>query len=119
MHAARPLLKPRPRLELRGDHYPLATKLLRDAILTRTCIIANYNRGSVKLAPHVLYRRDDTLFLDAVTLERDGRTPLEPKLGAFRLSGLTDLRSTREQFSLLFDIPPADEKYAAGILARI
>ena len=49
---------------------------------------ATYNRGKVKLAPYVLYEKDDDLFVDAVTLERDGRPPREAKLGAFRLSGL-------------------------------
>lgn len=119
MNAARILLTPRAKLELADPGDAIATSLLRQAILSRTCVLAAYNRGAVKLAPHVLYRRDGALFVDAVTVERDGRAPVEPKLGAFRLSGLGDLRSTGEQFVAQPDVQTDEPRYAGGILARV
>jgi hypothetical protein len=80
---------------------------------------ATYNRGSVKLAPHILYKRDDALFLDAVTLERDGRTPRELKLGAFRLSGLTNLSATFEKFDPMLPLSVESEKYAEFIASAV
>ena len=61
------------------------------AILRRVCLRAKYNGGEVLLQPSLLYREHDALFLLAVTVSRDGKPPREPKLGTFRLSGLTDL----------------------------
>ncbi|WP_136161228.1 hypothetical protein [Sphingomonas flavalba] len=86
-------------------------KLLLEAIALRKCIMATYNRTAFKLAPHILYTRHDDLFVDAVTLERDGRRPREIKLGAFKLAGLSELALTAQTFQpeALFD--PAAERY--------
>ena len=113
-------LRARPVLQLRMSGYADDKGgLLRRAIATRTCVVAVYNRGRVKLAPYILYNRDDTIFLDALTVERDGRPPREPKLGTFRLSGLGELCQTIELFEPQIDLEPGDPRYAAGILARI
>jgi hypothetical protein len=112
-------LKVRPRLGIRVAERKDPEEVLRNAMATRTCITAAYNGGRVKLAPYILYRRDDALFADAHTIERDGRPPREPKLGAFRLAGLTDLAATRDPFTPLLEIDLADERYAGGILAHL
>lgn len=68
-----------------------ANALLLQAIALRKCVTAVYNRMHVKLAPHILYTRHDDVFVDAVTLIRDGQPPKEIKLGTFKLAGLKDI----------------------------
>ena len=109
----------RPKLGLKIQAPQDPAEVIRRAIETLTCVAATYNRGQVKLAPFVLYHRDDAVFADAVTVERDGRPPREPKLGAFRLSGLSDVRPTREPFTPEFGIDLAEAKYAAGVIAHV
>ena len=111
-------LKPRTTLALRSGA-DTAASLLRRAIAGRSCVTAGYNRGTVKLAPHVLYEKDGALFVDAVTLERDGQPPREPKLGAFRLSGLSRLRLTTEPFEPLTQLQLDQARYAGPVLVRI
>ena len=62
-----------------------------EAIARRMCVDAVYNRMKMRLAPHILYTRHDDLFVDAVTLSRDGQPPREIKIGAFKLAGLRDM----------------------------
>jgi hypothetical protein len=87
------------------------TKLVFEAIALRKCVDAVYNRMAVTLAPHILYTRHDELYIDAVTIERDGQPPREPKLGTFKLAGLKDLALGGRVFAPnpLFD--PLDQKY--------
>ena len=86
-------------------------KLLLEAIALRKCVTATYNRTTVKLAPHILYTRHGELYLDAVTVERDGQRPREIKLGAFKLTGLTDLKTLDQMFEPDPLFIPSDPKY--------
>jgi|KBSMisStaDraftv2_1062788.scaffolds.fasta_scaffold213192_2 hypothetical protein len=98
----RPVLSLRPKAEIApasaandpqanaGERLP-ASEAVTGAIMRRMCLRARYNGGEVVLQPSLLYREHDALFLLAVTVSRDGKPPREPKLGTFRLSGLTDL----------------------------
>jgi len=81
------------------------------AIALKKCLEANYNRAPVTLAPHILYTRHDELYVDAVTIEREGKPPREVKVGTFKLTGLQDLTVGERDFTPneLFD--PTDEKY--------
>jgi hypothetical protein len=90
------------------------SKLLIEAIARRLCVDATYNRTAVRLAPHIAYTRHGDLFVDAVTVERDGKKPKEIKLGTFKLAGLVDLRLTRRLFVPLADFKSDDEKYAGA-----
>jgi hypothetical protein len=96
-----------------------AASLLRRAIAGRLCVSATYNRGWVRLAPYVLYEKDGALFLDAVTLERDGQPPREPKLGAFRLSGLSAVLLTSESFEPIVEVQKGQARYDGAILFRV
>ena len=76
-----------------------AEAVIRTAISKKVLIAVSYNKGRSTLAPHSIFTRHDELYLRAVTVERDGRAPREPKLGTFKLSGLSEVELTRRLFS--------------------
>ena len=82
-----------------NDDAGAAEAAIRAAISKKVLISAGYNKGRSLLAPHSIFTRHDELYLRAVTVERDGRAPREPKLGTFKLSGLSDVQLTRKLFS--------------------
>lgn len=96
-----------------------SNKLLLEAIALRKCVTAIYNRGTVKLAPHILYTRHDELFIDAVTVSRDGKPPREIKIGTFKLAGLNDLALDDAFFEPEPGFDAADEKYAGVALFAV
>ena len=98
---------------------PAGTPTVFEAIVKRQALAATYNRGTVTLAPHIAYTKHGELYVDAVTLDRDGKPPREVKIGAFKVSGLVGPRVTPRRFepSELFD--PADERYAGVTLIAI
>ena len=94
----------------------LPNKELLEAIATRRCVTATYNRDTIVLAPHVLYTRHGEVHADGVTLERNGNPPKEIKLGTYKLAGLHDVAVTGRAFVAdpIFD--PNAEKYAGVTL---
>lgn len=97
-----------------------ASPLLLEAIALKKCISVTYNRVEMLLAPHILYSRNDALYVDAVALEKNGEPPREKKLGAFHLQGLTGLAIAERHFEReneLFD--PEHERYQGGTLFAI
>ena len=98
---------------------PDTMPLVFEAIVKQQAIAASYNRGAVTLAPHIVYTKHGEIYLDALTLERDGQPPREAKIGAFKLTGLTGLRVTPRRFtaSALFDAK--DGKYDGVTLLAI
>lgn len=100
-----------------GAEAPLPTAILIEAIARRRCVTATYNRQATLLAPHIVYTKHGDLFVDAVTVEREGKPPREIKLGAFKLAGLTGLALTSRAFTAnpLFDA--GDFKYAEAVFA--
>ncbi|MFT3964628.1 MAG: hypothetical protein QM690_01940 [Sphingobium sp.] len=97
----------------------LDNKAIFEAIALRKCLQATYNRGTIILAPHVLYRRNDSFFIDAITISRDGVPPREEKIGSFNLAGLNDLIVSDQPFVIhpLFD--RMDAKYRDATLFMI
>ena len=93
--------------------------LLFEAIALNKCIRATYNRMDVTLAPHILYTRHGELYIDAVTVLREGMQPREAKLGSFKLTGLKDLRLTERQFRPDSLFLPSDEKYRGVTLFAV
>ncbi|WP_294357079.1 hypothetical protein [uncultured Sphingomonas sp.] len=93
--------------------------LVFEAIVKQQAIAASYNRGSVTLAPHIVYTKHGEIYLDALTLDRDGQPPREPKIGAFKLSGLTGLRVTPRRFTASDLFEPKDAKYDGVTLLAI
>jgi hypothetical protein len=93
-----------------------SSRIVLEAIARRRCLQATYNRTAVRLAPHILYTRHDELFVDAVTIERDGRRPREPKLGTFKLAGLREPAVAGQAFEVAAGFDPGDSKYAGVTL---
>ena len=73
-------------------------QILQFAIDQSLMVSSAYNRGRSILAPHSLFEKHGDLFLRAVTVERDGKPPREPRLGTFKLIGLADLALTGRTF---------------------
>lgn len=90
--------------------------LILEAIARALCIRATYNRMSVLLAPHILYQKNDSFYIDAVTIERDGEPPKEEKMGAFNLAGLSEIALTDQPFLRSELYEPKDPKYGANML---
>jgi hypothetical protein len=82
-----------------------------EAVVRRLAVAATYNKGSVTIAPHILYTRHGEVHVDATTLERDGKPPREEKIGTFKLAGLIEPTILDRPFvpSTLFE--PSSEKY--------
>jgi hypothetical protein len=96
---------------------PVATVI--EAVQTRRCVNAIYNRDKVVLAPHVLYMRHGEPFVDAVTVARNGMLPREIKVGTFKLSGLGDLVLTGRSFEVHRAFDGAADKYAGAALITV
>lgn len=94
-------------------------KAILEAIALRKCLQATYNRATVLVAPHVLYRRNDSFFIDAITISRDGNPPREEKIGSFNLAGLSDVTVSEQDFAInpLFD--RMDAKYRDATLFMV
>lgn len=91
-----------------------------EAIALQKCLMATYNKMVVKLAPHILYTRHDEMFIDAVTIDRDGRPPRELKLGTFKLAGLNDVSVIEEKFEAMHGLyDQTDEKYKGVTLFAV
>lgn len=82
-----------------------------EAIVRLRCVAATYNRAPVVLAPHVLYTRNDALYVDAVTVARDGLPPREPKMGTFKLDGLGAVGLVEQGFAVSSIYDPAEPRY--------
>jgi hypothetical protein len=96
-----------------------ANPLLLEAIALQKCINVTYNRVQMKLAPHILYQRNDSLYVDAVALEKAGLPPREFKLGAFNLAGLSDVAVCEEHFAIEPVYDRANPKYQGKTLFAI
>jgi len=103
----------------RDDSPQAPAPTIFEAIVKQRCVNATWNRDKVVLAPHVIYTRHGELFVDAVTVARNGMLPREEKLGTYKLAGMGDLKLTGRDFapSTLFE--PAAEKYAGVALMTV
>ena len=95
-----------------NDAAALPTRTLLEAIARRLCVTAVYNRMAVTLAPHIVYTRHDELFVDAITVEREGKPPREIKLGTFKLAGLGNTTLTTRAFEPHREFDAKLEKYS-------
>jgi hypothetical protein len=97
----------------------MESRIVLEAIAMHKCLRAVYNRAAIKLAPYILYTRHDELFVDAVTIERDGQPPRELKLGTFKLAGLKELAIVGTEFKPQPIFNPADARYEGVTLLAV
>lgn len=90
-----------------------------EGIVRTFCIAATYNRTAIVLAPHILYTKHDELFVDGVVVERNGLPPREPKVGTFKLAGLSGITLTDRTFFRDPLFQPADAKYQGVTLMAV
>lgn len=93
--------------------------IILEAIARLRCVMAQYNRGLVVLAPHILYTRHGELHIDATTISRDGNPPRETKIGTFKLDGLGELTLTEQPFTPFPLFEPEAEKYVGETLLAV
>ncbi len=90
-----------------------------EAIVKQVAVVATYNRGEVTLAPHAIYTRADEVYVDALTVERDGKPPKEEKIGTFKLAGLGGLRVTPRRFAVSPLYHGVDKRYEYTMLMEV
>ena len=90
-----------------------------EAIVKQLALAATYNRGEVTLAPHAIYTRAGEVYLDALTIERDGKPPKEEKIGTFKLAGLNGLRVTAQRFQPNPLYQGVDKRYEVQMLMEV
>lgn len=93
--------------------------IIFESIVRQRCIAAVYNRMAVILAPHIIYTRHGELYVDAVTILRDGQPPKEQKMGAFKLTGLADLTLTDRPFYRSALFVPSEPRYDGETLMAV
>lgn len=108
-----------PVMPTEGPALSTEAELVAQAIRRKLCIVAIYNRTSMTIAPHILYTKHDDLFVDGVVMLRDGKVPAEPKLGTFKLAGLSGVSLTADSFVCQQVYDQSEEKYVGVTVARI
>ncbi|GAC1405896.1 MAG: hypothetical protein NVSMB69_05180 [Novosphingobium sp.] len=73
-----------------------ARMALLEAVARRRVVTALYNGVTMKLAPHLLFERHGDLFVSAWNMTKNARPENEPKLGHFKLGGLSDVALTEQ-----------------------
>lgn len=98
---------------------PASMPVVFEAIVKQQALAATYNLGSVTLAPHIVYTKHGEYYVDAVTLEREGKPPKEAKVGAFKIAGLGGVRVTPRRFTPSELFAPNDARYEGVTLLAI
>lgn len=78
-------------------------RVLIEAIALKRVVTAVYNGSEMALAPHSLISRHEALFLSALNVRRVVRSEEEPRLGLFKLAGLSAIALTDDTFEAAVD----------------
>jgi hypothetical protein len=95
------------------------TPIVLEGIVRQRCLTAFYNRTRMVLAPHILYTRAGSLYVDAVVVSRDFVIPREEKIGTFKVDGLKNLTLTEREFRISHLFLPESEKYEGQTLMAV
>jgi hypothetical protein len=93
-------------------------RLLIEAIATRRLIAADYNSTRIQLAPHLLFERHGDLFIGAYNPAKSIRSDEAPRLGYFKLKGLSNLALSEEPFKPLDgagELPRGEDVLVFGV----
>ena len=74
---------------------------LMEAIARRRMVTAQYNGNVMRLAPHQMFERRGDLFISALNLSKNWRSPDDWKLGHYKLDGLAVTELRDEEFEPL------------------
>lgn len=74
---------------------------LMEAIARRRMVTAHYNGNVMRLAPHQMFERRGDLFISALNLSKNWRSPEDWKLGHYKLDGLAVTELQDEEFEPL------------------
>lgn len=92
---------------------------MMEAIAGKLLVTATYNGRDMTLAPHALFLRRGEMFVSALNLDKKWRSDESPRLGHFKLSGLTNFSVSREHFNPIeeFDeaVPQAGDELVLSI----
>ena len=94
-----------------------ATPTILEAIVTKRCVTATYNRETVLLAPHALFVKNDAQHVGAATIERGGRIPREARIGVFKLDGLGGVAISDRPFETSPVWDARDERFESALIA--
>ena len=98
---------------------PNPTPIVLEGIVRQKCMNAIYNRTRMVLAPHILYTRGGSLYVDAQVVSRDFVIPREEKFGTFKVDGLKSLALTERDFAICRLFLPESEKYDGTTLMAV
>jgi hypothetical protein len=93
--------------------------IMEQAIATRRCVRATYNRDVIDLAPHALYLKHGEPYVDGVVQLRNDAPPKEVKLGAFKLAGLGGLAPSIRRFGPNSLFKRDAERYSEDLIASV
>lgn len=74
---------------------------MMQAIARKLLVTATYNGRDMKLAPHALFLRHGEMFVSALNLDKKWRSDEDPRLGHFKLAGLTNVSVSSEHFDAI------------------
>jgi hypothetical protein len=77
------------------------------AIAGKLLVTATYNGRDMTLAPHALFLRRGEMFVSALNLDKKWRSDESPRLGHFKLAGLTNPSVSSEHFDAIPDFEEA------------
>lgn len=80
---------------------------LMEAIARQKIVIARYNGGDMRLAPHLLFERHGDLFVSAENVGKPPRADGARRLGQFKLAGLAAMELLDERFEPVPETPAA------------
>lgn len=72
-----------------------------EAVARSRTVTGRYNGEIMHLAPHLIYERHGDLYVGALNLDKNWRSPEERKLGHFKLSGLDMVELSDDAFEPL------------------
>lgn len=79
---------------------------LMEAISRKRKVEAQYNGATIRLSPHLMFERHGDLFVSALNLGKVWRSDEDPRLGQFKLAGLSEAALLDEGFEPLDGFRP-------------
>lgn len=79
---------------------------LMEAISRKLKVETQYNGATIRLSPHLMFERHGDLFVSALNLGKVWRSDEEPRLGQFKLAGLSEVKLLDESFEPLDGFRP-------------